>query len=553
MARRDSRLDPNARLTPILAVIAAIGLVVVGLSLAFFNEGQNRAEKLKETIVQADILSGSVTAALSFDDPKVAQQYVDALAASPEVEASGVYDASGKLVAGFARPGFTAPRTNRIGPPSFEGDSVAVSRPVAEGGLVFGSVYLRTVREAPARRMTRYAGVGALMIMAVLVLIVLGRGNASLAKAHDRLQAEMAERERTEEALRLSREQEANAKFELAAQRSREALRQSEQQLEFALLAGRLGSWEIDLTTGHVQASEIFRQTCGCENGPLESIDDFEACIRPDDREAQRLARAAAVDGQTDLESEFRTFSHDGEERWMLLRGRATYDEEGRPLRMAGVSLDITDRKAAEERQRLMVDELNHRVKNTLATVQSIAIQLRRAADDVPTFERAFLQRIVALARVHDLLSSVSWRGAKLNDVLQQTLAPHLVTNEKGERLYLEGPTVQLGPNAAVTLTMALHELATNAAKYGALSVATGRVEVTWQADDPAAPSLIDITWREVGGPPVTPPTRRGFGSRFIERGVAREFDGIVTLEFPPAGVICRLRIPLSLKFRMAA
>jgi two-component sensor histidine kinase len=217
------------------------------------------------------------------------------------------------------------------------------------------------------------------------------------------------------------------------------------------------------------------------------------------------------------------------------------------------VALDITERKAGEERQRLMLAELNHRVKNTLATVQSIAIQLGRMAPDIATFERAFLQRIVALARVHDMLSSVSWRGAQLADILQQTLAPHVAAEGQGERIRLDGPPVQLGPNAAVTLTMAFHELATNAAKYGALTAADGQVQVTWAADDPAAPREIEMEWREIGGPEVVPPARRGFGTRFIERGVAREFDGTVYLSFEPTGLVCRMRIPLSLKLRMAA
>jgi PAS domain S-box-containing protein len=365
----------------------------------------------------------------------------------------------------------------------------------------------------------------------------------------------MAERERTEEALRLSREQEAAARFELAERRGREALQQSEQQLAFALEAGRLGSWEIDLESGRLQASEIFRRTCGGGRPaqPLDTLDSLEACVLPEDRETlrQAFARAAAEGG--DLEAEFRTMGQAGALHWMLLRGRAAYDGEGRAVRMAGVSLDITERKAGEERQRLMLAELNHRVKNTLATVQSIAIQLGRMAPDIATFRSAFLQRIVALARVHDLLSSVSWKGAQLADILQQTLAPHLAAEGQGERIRLDGPPVQLGPNAAVTLTMAFHELATNAAKYGALSAADGRVQVTWAADDPQAPREIDIEWREVGGPKVVEPDRRGFGTRFIERGVAREFDGTVNLSFEPTGLVCRLRIPLSLKLRMAA
>jgi len=157
------------------------------------------------------------------------------------------------------------------------------------------------------------------------------------------------------------------------------------------------------------------------------------------------------------------------------------------------------------------------------------------------------------LARVHDLLSQVSWEGASLAAVVKQTLAPHLAAGAGVERLTLDGPDVRLGPNAAVTLTMAFHELATNAAKYGALSATSGRVDVRWRGDSPDAARQIEIVWRESGGPPVTVPARRGFGSRFVERGLAREFDGSVNLEFARDGVCCRMLIPLSLKLRMAA
>lgn len=545
----------TAGLAPIVAILAAVGLMVIGVGLALFNESQIRQQKLNEAVVQADILAGSVTAALSFDAPAQAQQYVDALGVNPEVEAAGVYDAGGKRVAAYGQKGGLPPPTNRVGPPSFQANRVTVSRPVAEGGQVFGSVYLSVVEESAARRIARYSGIGLLIVMAALVVIVLGMGNASLAEAHRKLKVEMAERERTEEALRLSREQEAAAQIELAAQRNREALRQSEQQLEFALAAGRLGSWQINLETGQLQASDIFQRTC-CGSGrcgPLDTVAGLEACLHPEDRESLRRAIARAVKDRTDLEAEVRTLGTGGDEHWMLLRGRAAYDGEGRATRMAGVSLDVTERKAAEERQRLMLAELNHRVKNTLATVQSIAIQLGRMAPDFATFQRAFSQRIVALARVHDMLSSVSWKGALLADVLQQTLEPHLAADGQGERIRLDGPPVHLGPNAAVTLTMAFHELATNAAKYGALSAAGGQVRVAWRADDPLAPRLIDIEWREVGGPEVVEPSHRGFGTRFIERGVAREFDGTVDMAFEPGGLVCRLRIPLSLKLRMAA
>lgn len=538
---------------PAIAIAAAAGLLVIGLSMAIYNEQLGKTEKLHEVTVQANILAGSVTAALAFDDAQLAQEYLDALGANRDVEAAGVYNLHGKLVAGFARRGARAPTTNSARPPDLTDDHIIVSEPVIQGATPLGSVYLRTIQEPFARRVARYGGIGLLVVMAALVVVVLGASNGSLVEAHRKLRREMEERERAEQALRLSQEMEAAAQLEIATQRSRAALRQSEQQLEFALQAGRLGSWAINFDTGALTASEFFRANFGLgPDTPLASDEDLIPFIHPGDRDRQNRMRQDAIRNGTDFETEYRTVAPDGVERWILVRGQAVYDEEGAARRMAGVSLDITARKTAEERQRLLLDELNHRVKNTLATVQSIASQTRRHSSAGPAFEAAFLARLGALARVHDLLSQAAWEGASLADVVQRTLAPHIPATDVA-RLVIEGPDVRLGPNAAVTLAMAFHELATNAAKYGALSLDTGRVKVRWRADDPQAPHLIKLDWEESGGPPVAIPVRRGFGSRFIESGLAREFDGSVELDFAPGGVCCRMRIPLSVKLRMAA
>jgi PAS domain S-box-containing protein len=552
-SRPDSRTWSFWSFTPAIATAAA-GLLLVGLSMAVYNEHLGKTEKLHDVTVQANILAGSVTAALAFDDAELAQEYVDALGANRDVEAAGVYNLQGRLVAGYAQPGTGAPATNSVRPPNLEDDHIVVTEPIVQGATPLGSVYLRTIQEPFARRVARYGGIGLLVVMAALVVVVLGASNASLAEAHRKLRLEMEERERTEQALRLSQEMEAAAQLEIATQRSRAALRQSEQQLEFALQAGRLGSWALDLDTGVLMASEFFRANFGLgPETPLTLNTDLDPYIHPEDLDRIRQVGAAAVRDRTDFEIEYRTRSPDGVERWILVRGQAVYDEDGSARRMAGVSLDITARKTAEERQRLLLDELNHRVKNTLATVQSIASQTRRHSSAGPAFEAAFLARLGALARVHDLLSQAAWEGASLADVVQRTLAPHVPAYDTMDRLIVEGPDVRLGPNAAVTLAMAFHELATNAAKYGALSLETGRVEVRWRTDDPHTPRLIELRWEESGGPPVAIPVKRGFGSRFIEKGLAREFEGTVELDFTPNGVCCRMRIPLSVKLRMAA
>ena len=547
-----SRLWPQTwtprRSTPRLTVAVAVALLLAGLFMAILNEGQVKAQKLREVTVQAEILAGSVAGALAFDDHGAAQEYVGALRANHDVDAVGVYDAKGRLAAGYSRPESPLPRVNTVQPPAFDGAYLTVTVPVAQGGTHLGSVYLRTLTEPLPRRLARYAGVGLLILMASLVVAVFGVSNASLSEAHRKLQAEMAERARTEEALRQSQRAEAEAQVAIATERGR----QSEQQLELALRAGRLGNWVLDLKTDRLAASEFFRATFGV--GPDEAFDHYAelvARVHPGDRARQQKEMDTAIEQRTDLESEYRTVTPDGETRWILVRGRADYDDDGAPTRITGVSLDITARKSADERQRLLLDELNHRVKNTLATVQSIAIQTRRTADSA-SFEEAFLSRIAALGQAHDLLTEVSWDGAALKDVIARTLAPYAADGQ-ADRIDLSGPNVRLGPNAAVSLTMAFHELATNAGKYGSLSVVAGRVSVAWSVDSLSDPTVVEIDWRETGGPPVSQPSRRGFGSRLVETGLAREFDGRVELTFAPEGLWCHMHLPLSRKMQLAA
>jgi two-component sensor histidine kinase len=197
---------------------------------------------------------------------------------------------------------------------------------------------------------------------------------------------------------------------------------------------------------------------------------------------------------------------------------------------------DVTDRVLAERQQKLLLDELNHRVKNTLATVQAIAAQTLRTNPEPAAFREAFESRLVALSATHDLLTAGSWRGAALKDVAQIEFRPY-----GGERYSLDGPDVALSPAEALSLGLLFHELATNAAKYGALSGADGRVEVRWTVDE----RRLELTWRERSGPKVTPPTRRGFGSRLIERSLKGEMAGEAVLDFAEDGLTCRVTLPL--------
>jgi two-component sensor histidine kinase len=210
---------------------------------------------------------------------------------------------------------------------------------------------------------------------------------------------------------------------------------------------------------------------------------------------------------------------------------------------------DITERKQAEEHQSLLVSELVHRVKNTLTVVQSIAGQTRHFTAPEQFYD-TFAGRLAALGAAHDLLTRSEWEGAGLADVIRCGLEPYSGLGT-AERWTMEGPAIWLGPNEAVTLSLAFHELTTNAAKYGALSDVNGRITVRWHLRPQGTPTEVVIHWCERGGPTVAVPSRRGFGSRLLERAVAHELSGETRLHFDPAGAECRFRIPLSPRIRV--
>lgn len=262
-----------------------------------------------------------------------------------------------------------------------------------------------------------------------------------------------------------------------------------------------------------------------------------ERVLPQDLRKLRRQIREYFTGRRATYEVEYRISHRDGSLRWISSRAKLSRDPDGRPIRMTGVIWDATARKEAEERQRLLLAELDHRVKNTLSRVQSILAQSMRGAASMQEFARAVEGRIAAAARTHAVLTRESWRGADLRDVALEELAPHA---EAGN-VRVEGEPVRLTPAAAVSFGMAFHELTTNAAKYGALSRSGGCVEVSWRR----AAGRLRVIWTERGGPPVSPPPRRGFGSTLIERGLAYEMHGDVRLDFRPEGVRCLIDVPL--------
>ncbi len=237
-------------------------------------------------------------------------------------------------------------------------------------------------------------------------------------------------------------------------------------------------------------------------------------------------------------------------ERWHLRKDGSVFWGSGVMLPLAGhrrgflkIFRDRTQERTHEEAQKLLIDELNHRVKNTLATVQSIAAQSLRSSETTSEARRSFEARLFALAKAHDVLTRESWEGASLQDIVEEALAPH--RDARAARFEIGGPEARLPPRAALAISMALHELATNAAKYGALSNESGRVRLAWRVAPGEGGPMLHMSWTEEGGPPVSPPARKGFGSRLIERGLAMDLDGKVRLDFRGDGVVCTIEAPL--------
>jgi PAS domain S-box-containing protein len=238
----------------------------------------------------------------------------------------------------------------------------------------------------------------------------------------------------------------------------------------------------------------------------------------------------------------------DGSRGWARVTSTAVRDAGGAFLYAVRVVEDITERREADRRQKLLIDELNHRVKNTLATVQSLAWQSSRSGMPPEVAQERFQERLLALSRTHNLLNETHWEGASLQTILETELGPYTTAPSP---VRLKGPEVQLPPKPAVVLGMAFHELATNAAKYGALSSAAGRVEVDWRIDRENA--LLTITWTELGGPLIEADPTPGFGSRLLRQIITRELAGQLDIRFEREGVRCIMTMPMGAAGQQAA
>ena len=260
--------------------------------------------------------------------------------------------------------------------------------------------------------------------------------------------------------------------------------------------------------------------------------------------DAKALAAVeAAFNVNDDHSSEVRYRRKDGSEFWAALFISPVQDPGGEIIQYFASFIDLTEHKEEQAQSRMLIDELNHRVKNTLTTVQAIVAQALRNATDPREIRESIESRLFALSRSHDLLTRENWESAGLLDVVKEALEPFGIANGRSERFKVTGANVRFPPKSALALGIAFHELATNAVKYGAFSGDTGCVLIDWAMKAAPGGDRLILTWSEENGPPVTPPSKKGFGSRVIERGLALELGGTTRLDFRPDGVICTIDI----------
>jgi PAS domain S-box-containing protein len=352
----------------------------------------------------------------------------------------------------------------------------------------------------------------------VKVFVELFRKNRQLEQLNRELEARVAERT-----------------AELAA--STRQLRRSERLRSVALAAGQMGSWDWNVTRGSIAWDQGQCEIFGVDpNGFVPTLDSVRPLIHQEDFELLERAFRKVSKDTNSFQTEFRVRRPNGEIRWCTGTAVASFDEKGRLIGLSGVTADITERKRAEERQILLAEEVDHRARNVVAVVQSI-MRLTRA-ENIEEYIRALDGRIGALSNAHRLLAGSRWEGADLNRLVEEEFAPYRASGN--ERVSAQGPVTLLPPATAQTIALALHELATNAGKYGALSTDIGRVKLSWRTE----PGKLELTWIESGGPQISAPNRKGYGSRAIIAGIERQLGGVVDFDWQPSGLRCTLSLP---------
>jgi PAS domain S-box-containing protein len=318
-----------------------------------------------------------------------------------------------------------------------------------------------------------------------------------------------------------------------------QALHESERRLQLSQNAAGIAALELDIATGIVVGSEGFWDLWGLSPRDSVHISVLENIVLPEDKDVRSTAETRRQ-GSAAPNVEYRIRRPDnGEVRWLSRHIDFVHDETGKPIKMFGVMQDITDRREAQARQELLTHELEHRIKNILAMVAAIASQTLRNTD-IATASATFNERLRALANAHDILNKTRWTSASMRQVIDNTIAAFPVA-----RISVSGPALPINPKMALTLALAVNELGTNALKYGALSTPEGAVTIEWSLEPTAdGASRLLWRWRETGGPPVTPPTRKGFGRFLIERVFGTDFGGSVRIDYHPDGVECVLTAP---------
>jgi PAS domain S-box-containing protein len=312
--------------------------------------------------------------------------------------------------------------------------------------------------------------------------------------------------------------------------------KQTEARLSDALAAGQVVAFEWDAVTGRSQRSDNAERILGIVQGG-----GFVRQVHPADRRNFNALIRNLSPGNPSYTLTFRFARSDSRDVWLEEEARGEFDSAGKRLRIKGLTRDITERKELEDHKNSLIAELDHRVKNVLATVCSIASRTQETSSSMAEFVAALDGRIKSMAITHELLSSRHWRGIPLAELVHRELAPYATASNT----HIDGPDIVLSAEAGQMLAMVFHELATNAAKFGAISVKSGRVSVHWKLGcNKHSESGLSIRWEESGGPSVVEPARSGFGTSVVRELVPYELGGTVELAHLPEGVCCNLHVP---------
>lgn len=328
-----------------------------------------------------------------------------------------------------------------------------------------------------------------------------------------------------------------------ARRRADEALRESEERLRLAVDVAQLGAWDRNVVTGDVAWSEHHNALLGYQPGELTpTFEAFARRVHPEDRPGVEKVLAEARDRHRVYAHRYRIVHPSGEIRWMKAQGLFFYDENGAPVRMIGVMQDVTEEARAAEHQATLLAELQHRTRNLLGVIRSVARRTAESSDDLDTFLTHFDGRLAAIARTQSALTRNNASSASLEAmILEEFLAA-----AGADQVTLKGPEVQLKGKSAESLSLAVHELVTNALKYGALTKPKGHVEVTWVIESHDAGEVLVLDWRETGvGVMDMTPKRAGFGRRLLERALPYELGAKTSLDFAPGGLHARIATPL--------